>query len=117
MSLYPNQPVLKMLLELFRPLYILEGREVVSADTLEWNTWMAQNDCTVEKTDFENFNVVTTFLGRAVRPEHEEAPRTFLTSILEPDGSTWPIGVYATWDEAERGHQEIVGQIADWSGK
>ena len=42
MSLYPDQPVLKMLLAaLPPPLFILDGHEVAMADPLEWGAWMA----------------------------------------------------------------------------
>ena len=112
MSLYPDQPVLKMLLAaLPPPLFILDGHEVAMADPLEWGAWMAQHDCTVNKTDLETFQVVTTFLGYQLGSDPELGPLTFLTSILQSNKPTWPIELHATWGEANRRHQEIVNQV------
>ena len=113
MSLYPDQPVLKMLQDALRPLYVLEGREVVNADPHEWASWMAGNDRTVKEKDFETFKIVTVFLGYALGSNAEGLPLTFVTSVERPGRDNLPLCLHSTWDEAESRHQDIVNQVSD----
>lgn len=85
--------------------YILDNKCAVECnDILKWGMWFEKADRHVAKTEKEDIQVSTVFLGI----DHsfgDGPPLLFETMIFggEHDGDQWR---YSTWEEAEKGHME-----------
>lgn len=93
------------------PLYYrLDGHRVVAcADVLEWARWFetATEERTVAQTTVGSLMVSTVFIGLDSNPLGP-VPVLFETKVF-PAGRYGER--YATWEDAERGHQRIVDTI------
>jgi hypothetical protein len=92
--------------------YILdESKKVVPVGTFkEWAEWFEKADRTVAKTVLPSGDKVSTiFLGL----DHAmgEEPEIFESMVFggESNGEIWR---YATWEEAEAGHQRLVQELS-----
>ena len=88
--------------------YILEGHRPRPVPAFVWMTWRDDANRTVAKTRLSPaLEVVTTFLGINMQWRREGKPLLFLTKIVggHRDDEQWR---YATWEEAEAGHQAVV---------
>jgi len=88
--------------------YILKGKcAVEEPDCIKWAKWFQDADRSVKKTTLNDDVLVSTvFLGL----DHQFGdgpPLLFETEIFggDRDGDMWR---YATWDEAENGHDAIL---------
>jgi hypothetical protein len=95
--------------------YILVGRTPILVDLMTWAQWM--NDFEkrlVALTTTDRFRVSTVFLGLDMNWSRSGDPVLFETMIFGGplNEETWR---YATYAEAERGHEHAVTQarIAD----
>ena len=88
--------------------YILKGKiPIPENDLIKWGTWFESADRTVAKIQVtDEIDVSTVFLGL----DHnwgDGPPILFETMVfggeLDEEGAR-----YATWDEAEKGHDRIV---------
>lgn len=89
--------------------YILEGKEPVSADLMQWATWMENADRKVAADTIGDVRISTVFLGL----DHsfgEGPPLLFETLIFEGkhDGDMWRC---STWAEAEKQHADAVALV------
>ena len=89
--------------------YILDGKESVEElDILKWAEWFESADLEVARTELGNVLVSTVFLG--VDRSYGEPPILFETMVFggEMDRASRR---YATWEEAEEGHKEVVANV------
>jgi hypothetical protein len=90
--------------------YILDGRKVVKCDNfINWAAYFGQADRNIAKTQLDNCQVSTVFLGI----DHSfgmGSPMLFETMIFggEYNEYTWR---YSTYAQAEIGHQHVVRSI------
>lgn len=91
--------------------YVLVDQKVVEEpDLLRWARCMHSADLTVGCTELEDGVVVSTIFRGQALPLDYYGPRTFETRVLggPHDKQCWR---YATWKEAERGHEAIVAWL------
>ncbi len=99
-----------------RPLrYILDGHEPVPYDgplDASWGAWFENfNNRRVAFTELSNrVNVSTVFLGTDHNFYAIEGPPILFETMIFVDGSEQGMDRYATWDEAEAGHNAMVVQ-------
>lgn len=97
--------------------YRLEGHEVVSEpDVLKWAAWFetATLESQVGLTDVGPFRVSTVFVGLEPVRFRSGPLRMFETAVFR-DGTRLAVDLldryYRTWDEAERGHAQVVDLV------
>ena len=96
--------------------YVLEGREVRECtDPVEWAEWFEKADRRVGFDTLEHVEVSTVFLGLDHGFGHVGEPILFETMVFRL-GTRRDLECirYATWEEAELGHAEIV---KEWQGR
>ncbi len=88
--------------------YILEGHEPkLAEDLLEWGSWFETADRIVAKTQIsDDIEVSTIFLG--LDHSFGEGPPLLFETMIFGGSLDQEMNRYPTWDEAEKGHQEIV---------
>lgn len=92
--------------------YILEGKTVVLTDDLyKWAAWFENADRIVKQEELENGKYISTvFLGL----DHNFGsgpPLLFETMVFsEDEGDELDCQRYPTWDEAVKGHEEMVSK-------
>ena len=103
-----------------RKKYMLRGREIVATDSLAvWAEWIEKADRHVAQTDIDGIWVSTVFMGLDHNWRGVGAPILFETMVFDHsvnDEDRWVeiegyFARYSTFDEAERGHQEIVARV------
>ena len=88
---------------------ILDGHKVVPCDLMTWTKWFGTSNRIVAKTSLGVAEVSTVFLGLDHRFGEGE-PLWFETMVFggvlgdEQDH-------YTTWEEAEKGHAEMVARV------
>lgn len=91
--------------------YILKDREPVRCDgLLEWGTWFERADRTVARDMIGEVEISTIFLGidhAFGRP----GPLLFETMVFGSEQFEHEQERYRTWEEAERGHAEVVARV------
>ena len=93
--------------------YQLNGRDLVEVeDVLEWAEWFENGNIRVAQTDVTPDTTVSTIFMGINRNPGSEPPLLFETMVFggELDGLVWR---YATYDEAETGHQTAVKEVED----
>jgi hypothetical protein len=96
-----------------RAFYILSDRQPVASDVASWGEWFEHSDLmrTVGDICIGQTRVATYFVGFDLRPQiYGSPPLLFETQINRP-GRSEVVDKYATWDEAERGHQAVEDRI------
>ena len=92
--------------------YVLEGTTPVPCkDVISWASWCRRSERTVRKTRIgADVLVSTVFLGLDHRFGRQGPPLLFETMIFggPHDGDMWRS---ATWEDAEKGHEEVVALI------
>jgi len=94
-------------------MFILDGRQVIPTESiLEWGKCFQDSEKRiVARTEIGNITVSTVFLG----VDHGWGPRSeglvFETMVFGYDGNEHMTTRYRTWEEAENGHNKIVGEI------
>jgi hypothetical protein len=87
--------------------YILQGREPVPVECLEWAKWFEGNERRVAYTDLGNAAYVSTvFLGLNHSFTDDGPPLIFESMSFEGDQER-----YSTWEEAEAGHKRMVRRV------
>lgn len=89
--------------------YILKDHKPIVASPEEWGRWFGSADRTVAKTKVDNIEVSTVFLGLDHNFNHSGPPLIFETMTFGDDEERCQR--YATWDEAIKGHKEIVSMV------
>lgn len=92
--------------------YILNGHEPKLTDATTWQRWMISADRIVARTVIDsNVTVSTVFVGLDLGSDPNQ-PLLFETEVMEAGvtSSDCRHVRYATWDEAERGHMQIVDE-------
>jgi hypothetical protein len=95
--------------------YILDGHEAVPCeDLMTWGRWMEHADRHVALTIQGDVEVSTVFLGLDHNFFGDWGSKPVLfESMLFVAGGAHDCMRYATWEEAEAGHAELVKQV--WS--
>lgn len=95
--------------------WMLEGKTVVDApDMLTWAKWFGKSDRNVAHTPLANgYRVSTVFLGIDHNFCDIEPPLIFETMTFPSDDRQLQQR-YSTWDEAEKGHAEVVLEAMTW---
>lgn len=90
---------------------ILVDKKVVPLDSNdEWSAWFNTADRTVKKTELEDGTVISTvFLG--VNHGFGLGDAWFETMVFDALESDYNTVRYATWEEAEIGHDEIAASL------
>lgn len=93
--------------------YILKGKEVVEASLEEWGKFLSKPEKIVKQETLPNgLRVSTVFLGMDYNCGEGE-PLLFETMVFPPDSySDKHCQRYSTYEEAEKGHQEMVKKWA-----
>lgn len=88
--------------------YILEGHEPKPVkDLLTWAGWFETTDRKVARTELPDKVVVSTvFLG--LNHQYGEGPPLLFETMIFGGPLDQQMNRYSTWDEAEKGHQEMV---------
>jgi hypothetical protein len=97
--------------------YILDGHTPKPvADVTEWAWWFETADRKVALDEMGDVCVSTVFLGIDHRLVGDGPPLLFETMVFR-NGHGDEQERYATWEEAERGHAEMVARVmAERSG-
>ena len=90
--------------------YKLEGRTPIACTAEELGVWMQDTDRTVALDTVGDMTVSTVFLGVDHEWKDDAPPLLFETLIFRHDKGTDGARRYATWDEAERGHRNVVAE-------
>lgn len=89
-------------------LYILDGKTPVpERDLLTWARWFERADRLVAHTVQGDLSVSTVFLGLDHNHHWKGPPELFETMVFRA-GASGEMNRYATWEEAEKGHAEMV---------
>lgn len=93
------------------------NRRIVFLDPFELLEWMMLDTANgdprreVEVTEvFIGHTVSTVFLGGPVFGQNQKSERLFETAIVTDDDTT-PVRRYGSWDEALKGHNEVVEKL------
>lgn len=88
--------------------YILDGHEVKAvADVIAWAQWYETADRRVAGDKIGPYFVSTVFLGLDHAFGLSTVPIVFETMVFADDDECL-CRRYATWDEAEQGHQHVT---------
>jgi hypothetical protein len=93
--------------------YILKDKvPVPELDMMVWSQWMGENDTRVKISQVnESIEVSTVFLGIAHGFENSKIPILFESMVFSDDNHDNYCVRYATWDDAEKGHDNIVNLL------
>ena len=93
--------------------YILDAEHrPVEAELMEWARWYQSADRSVATSELPGGIVVSTvFLGLDYGWMEGEPPQLFETLVFSDYGGG-DMERYATWEEAEAGHQAMVARLA-----
>jgi len=90
--------------------YILEGKTPVRChDIVKWARWFEKTDRRVNYTAVGDASVSTIFLG--VDHQFGVGPPILFETMVFGGPLDGEQNRYPTWEEAERGHFEMVGQV------
>ena len=92
--------------------YVLDGREIAVVDSSrEWGEFFNQTDKRrVGADDVRDLHVSTVFLGIDHSWVEDGPPILFETMVLRGSEDVY-MRRYATYDEAEAGHREVVSWL------
>lgn len=91
--------------------YILDGHTLVPVDLMTWAKWFGKADRHVARTVInDKVRVSTIFLGINLR--FGDGPPLVFETMAFRDGEETDCDRYATWDEAQRGHDEMVAKYS-----
>jgi hypothetical protein len=92
--------------------YILNGHEPVEEpDLMKWGAWMQKADRQVRDTFRDSVRVSTVFLGIDHNFWDWDGPPLLFETMVFINGSGDEMERYSTWDEALRGHENMVNKI------
>jgi hypothetical protein len=89
--------------------YILDGHEPVPCDMMTWAEFVVTTDRHVRLTHQDGVTISTVFLGIDHAWGHGK-PELFETMVFGFDDGR-DVERYATWDEAEAGHDRWVAKV------
>jgi len=96
--------------------YILENKKAIPCSSIyKWAAWLETHltDRIVAQTEFNDVLVSTVFLGIDHNFYKKEKPILFETLVFNDSWNDYMqiLPRYTTWEEAEKGHQEMVEKI------
>jgi hypothetical protein len=92
--------------------YILNGHDPVpEPDIHKWGRWLSKANRVVAKTQIGDAEISTVFLGTDHNWLGHPPPILFETMVFGLPYAHEPCIRYATWDEAEAGHSEMVERV------
>jgi len=96
--------------------YILDGKKAVECnDIRKWAEWMEEADRRVAYDEINDVQVSTFFLGVFVNTFTDNRPVLFETMVFGDEDCELNnySRKYATWNEAEAGHKEVVDMVKE----
>ena len=94
-------------------MYILKGKKPIKEpDLMKWAKWFEKSERFVAKTEIKGITISTIFLGLDHNYFGNEVPILFETMVFggELDQEEER---YSTWDEAVKGHDEMVKRVSN----
>jgi len=94
--------------------FILQGRQPVPVEThLQWALWCGSHaeDAVVGCDQVDGVEITTAFVGVNTQNGPSAEALVFQT-LCERGAETEVVGNYATWEEAERGHQDALRRVS-----
>lgn len=92
--------------------YILDGHKPVAIDDLlEWGKWFETANRTVSKTKINDVEISTVFLG--LNHNFGEGVPILFETMVFGGKLDQEMERYATWEEAEEGHERWVIKVKD----
>ena len=92
--------------------YILDGKNLVpEPDLLKWAQWFETADRKVAFTKTDDSDVSTVFLG--LDHSFANGPLLLFETLVFGGPLKDEMDRYATWEEAEAGHKEMVRRVKD----
>lgn len=92
-------------------LYTLEGHTPrACTNPRAWAKWSVSTDRQVAKDIRGDVTVSTIFLGRDYN--FPDGPHAFFETLVFGGALDQASRHYETWEEAERGHQEMLGRVS-----
>ena len=88
---------------------ILKDHQVVLTDFLTWAKWYEAHDRTVAKTSLGITEISTVFLG--LNHQFGIGPPLWFETMVFGGQLDQEMDRYTTWEEAERGHLEMVARV------
>lgn len=92
-----------------------DGRTPVRTDMAGYMDWAAKVgglSVRVATDDIDGTTVSTVFLDpMSMARDDNRQPKLFETLVTDPEGNSGIESRYRTWEEAERGHAEIVAGL------
>ena len=90
--------------------YILDGHNPVEEpDLMTWGLWMEHADRRVAHTVQLELSVSTVFLG--LDHQYGDGPPLLFETMAFFNGQSEDQDRYSTWEEAEKGHAEMVRRV------
>lgn len=91
--------------------YVLDGHKtILCPDPMMWAKWYETAERRVEHTTItEDIYVSTVFLG--LNHNYGSGPPLLFETMVFGGARDGDCSRYSTWDEAERGHQEVVDSL------
>lgn len=95
--------------------YVLDGKQAVLEPSLfKWAAWFEKADRAVAKTTLPGgVEVSTVFLGLDHRFVASSGPPILFETMIFGGPRDGEQQRYATWEEAEKGHAEVVASISE----
>lgn len=98
--------------------YILNGHTPVPMpDLLVWATWLEKADRKVKQETINGYFISTVFMGLDHDFFGSEPSTPVLFETMVFGGKNEIQERYCTWEQAERGHEEIVRRVRRWKTK
>ena len=90
--------------------YVLDGHKPIEeSDLLRWGQWFETADRAVAKDVVGNSRVSTVFLG--LDHSFGSGPPMIFETMVFGGPMSDEIERYSTWEEAEKGHDEMVRRV------
>lgn len=91
--------------------YKLQGREVVEITGDDWMNLRVDDSVSIKRTILHDSTLISTvFMSMSGRKDQTGRPLVFETMIFGGEHDRYQRR-YATYDDAERGHQETIEMI------
>jgi hypothetical protein len=89
--------------------FILDGKTAVPADLMTWAKWFETSDRRVAQDEIGDVRISTVFLG--INHQWGDGPPLIFESMVFGGPHDQETRRYSTWDEAEKGHTELLALV------
>ena len=89
--------------------YILEGKNPIESDLMTWGKWFETADRHVAKFEDKDIFISTVFLG--IDHSFGDGPPVLFETMVFGGELDEEMNRYTTWEDAEKGHEEMVKRV------